>query len=169
MCSTFIQNRLKKYSLYLISVWLVLFLSVGCSTKKNTAVTRQYHDLTSHYNVYFNAKGSVKEGLLRMDESVIEDYTHLLPVFPESNPMAAQAGASQMDYAVQKCQKLIATHSITVSPKRKPNTSESYKAFASKGEYNKWIDDTYLLMGQANFYLHEFHKAIENFNYKACS
>ncbi len=100
-----------------------------------------------------------------MDESVIEDYTHLLPVFPETNPLAAQAGSSQMDYAVQKCQKLIATHSITASPKRKPNDSEKYKTFASKGEYNKWIDDTYLLMGQADFYLHEFRRAEESFNY----
>ena len=156
---------MKKYSLYLISGWLFLFLSVGCSTKKNTAITRQYHDLTSHYNVYFNARESVKEGLLRMNEYGVEDYTHLLPIFTETNPMAAQAGASQMDYAVQKCQKLIAIHSITVSPKRKPNTSELYKSFASQGEYNKWVDDAYLLMGQANFYLHEFHKAEENFNY----
>ena len=115
--------------------------------------------------MYFNAKESVKEGLLRMDAYAVEDYTHLLPIFPETNPMAAQAGSSQMDYAVQKCQKLIALHSITVSPKRKPNTSEKYKSFASQGEYNKWVDDTYLLMGQANFYLHEFHKAEENFNF----
>ncbi len=142
-----------------------LLFSAGCNTQKNTAVSRQYHNLTSHYNIYFNAKESVKEGLKRMNEYVVEDYTRLLPVFPEANVLASQAAASEMDYAIQKCQKLIATHSLTVSPKRKPNNSEKYKSFASQGEYNKWIDDTYLLMGQANYYLREFHMAQESFNY----
>lgn len=144
---------------------LVLLFSAGCSTQKNTAVSRYYHEVNSHYNVYFNAKESVKEGLLRIDQQVVEDFTHQLPVFPEANPVAAQPAISQMEYAVQKCQKLIATHSITVSPKRKTNTSEAYTSFASKSEYNKWIDDTYLLMGQAHYYLRDFHKAGESFNY----
>jgi len=100
-----------------------------------------------------------------MDQLVIEDYTHLLPVFQESNPMSAQVSISQMEYAVQKCQKLIATHSITTSPKRKSNKSEGYTTFASKSEYNKWVDDTYLLMGQASYYLRDFHKAEESFSY----
>lgn len=107
----------------------------------------------------------MKQGLQHVDERVVEDYTHLLPVFRESNPVAAQAAAAEMEYAVQKCLKLIATHSITASPKRKPNDSENYKKFASKGEYNKWIDDTYLLMGEANYYLREYHKAQESFDF----
>jgi tetratricopeptide (TPR) repeat protein len=115
--------------------------------------------------VYFNAKESVKEGLLRMDHQVIEDYTHLLPVFPENNPASSQVAISQMEYAVQKCLKLIANHSITKSPKRKTNKSEAYLAFAYKAEYNKWIDDSYLLMGEASYYQRDFHKAQESFNY----
>ena len=156
---------MKGISLYRILLLLLLFLTAGCSTEKNTAISRFYHNLTSHYNVYFNAKESVKEGLRRMDNSVIEDYTQLLPIFPETNPKAVQAAASEMEYAVQKCLKLISTHSISKSPRRKPNKSETYLAFASKGEYNKWIDDTYLLMGQASYYLRDFHKAQESFNY----
>ncbi len=144
---------------------LVLLISVGCSTQSNTAVSRFYHEVNSQYNVYFNAKESIKEGLLRMDRQVIEDYTHLLPVFPENNPAASQVAISQMEYAVQKCLKLIATHSITKSPKRKTNKSEAYMAFAYKAEYNKWIDDSYLLMGEASYYQRDFHKAQESFNY----
>jgi tetratricopeptide (TPR) repeat protein len=138
---------------------------VGCSTQKNTGVTRSYHNITANYNVYFNARESVKEGLRRMDEYVGEDYTRMLKVFPETNPQAVQAAASEMEYAVQKCLKLIAFHSITARPNRKPNDSEKYKEFASRSEYNKWVDDTYLLMGQASYYLQDFHKAEESFNY----
>jgi tetratricopeptide (TPR) repeat protein len=140
-------------------------MSVGCSTQNNTAFSRFYQEINSQYNVYFNAKESVKEGLVRMDRQVIEDYTHLLPIFPENNPASAQVAISQMEYAVQKCLKLIANHSITKSPKRKTNKSEAYLAFAYKAEYNKWIDETYLLMGESSYYLRDFHKAQENFNY----
>jgi tetratricopeptide (TPR) repeat protein len=156
---------LKGFKLNSILYLSGLLLSVGCSTEKNTAVTRFYHNLTSHYNIYFNAKESVKEGLKRIDNSVVEDYTHVLPVFPETNPVAARVAAADMEYAIQKCQKLIAYHSLTVKPIRKSNDSEKYKAFASQSDYNKWIDDTYLLMGQANYYLRDFHKAQENFNF----
>ncbi|MCK9411604.1 MAG: tetratricopeptide repeat protein [Prolixibacteraceae bacterium] len=144
---------------------LVLLFSVGCSTQNNTAISRFYHQLNSQYNVYFNARESVKEGLLRIDHQIIEDYTHLLPVYPETSPGASQVAMSQMEYAVQKCLKLIATHSITKSPKRKTNKSEAYTAFAYKAEYNKWVDDAYLLMGQAAYYQRDFHRAEESFNY----
>jgi len=156
---------LKKLGLIQLLCLFVLSLTVGCSTQKNTAVNRFYHELNSHYNVYFNAKESVKEGLARIEEQLVEDYTQLLPLFPEANPLSAQVAVSQMEYAVQKCLKLIENHSITKSPKRKSNKSEAYVAFAYKSEYNKWIDETYLLMGEANFYLRDFHKAQENFNY----
>lgn len=156
---------MKGLRLYQFLCLMVLLLSVGCSTQKNNALTRFYHELNSEYNVYFNARESVKEGLKRIEQQVVEDYTHLLPVFPEASVAASQVAFSQMEYAVQKCQKLIANHSITASPRRKPNNSESYKAFASKGEYNKWVDDAYLLMGEASYYQRDFHKAEESFNY----
>ena len=70
-----------------------------------------------------------------------------------------------MELAITKCNKLIALHSITKSPERKSNDSEKYKKFASKGEYNKWVDDSYVLMGKASYYNHDFHRAIENFNF----
>ncbi|MCE1200130.1 MAG: tetratricopeptide repeat protein, partial [Marinilabiliales bacterium] len=148
----------------LLSLFL-LWLTFGCTTQKNNVATRFYHELTSHYNLYFNANESMKEGILRVKRSMAEDFTRILPVFPEDNQVAMQSAAPQMELAVQKCLKLIASHSITVSPTRKSNDSEKYKEFASRGEYNNWIDDTYLLMGEANYYLHDLHKAVENFNF----
>ncbi len=159
------QNSLKGLSIKQFFYLSVLGLSVGCSTQKNTALTRFYHQLNAHYNVYFNARESVKEGLNRVEELLIEDYTQILPIFPETNPMSARMAVSEMEYAVQKCQKLIATHSISKSPKRKTNTSEAYTAFAYKSEYNKWVDDTYLLMGEASYFLRDFHTAQESFNF----
>ncbi|HEY3388874.1 MAG TPA: tetratricopeptide repeat protein, partial [Prolixibacteraceae bacterium] len=144
--------------------WLTGILA-GCSTKKNTPASRAYHNLSSHYNVYFNAMESMKAGLQRIDKSIPEDYTRTLPIFKSTLPEAAKIATSEMEVAIAKCNKLITVHSISKSPRRKTNNSERYKKFASKGEYNKWIDDSYILMGKASFYQHDFHRAIENFNY----
>ena len=138
---------------------------IGCSTKKNTPASRAYHNLSAHYNVYFNAKESFKAGLQRINQTVADDYTHTLPVFKNSLPEAANIATSEMEIVIAKCNKLIALHSITKSPLRKSNNLERYKKFASKGEYNEWVDDSYVLMGKASYYKHDYHRAIENFNF----
>jgi tetratricopeptide (TPR) repeat protein len=148
--------------LYLL--WLTAAL-LGCSTKKNTPASRAYHNMTAHYNVYFNAKESLKAGLQRIDNTIPDDYTHFLPIYKTSNLNAAKAANSEMELTILKCSKLIALHSISKSPERKSNKSERYKKFASKSEYNNWVVKSYILMGQASYFSHDYHRAIENFNY----
>ncbi|MEI6677049.1 MAG: tetratricopeptide repeat protein [Mariniphaga sp.] len=148
----------------LLLFWFTGIL-IGCSTKKNTPATRAFHNVSARYNVYFNAKESLKAGLHRINQSVPDDYTTTLPVFKSTLPEAAKVATSEMELAITKCNKLISLHSITKSPSRKTNNSERYKKFASKGEYNKWVDDSYVLMGAASYYNHDYHRAIENFNY----
>ena len=93
------------------------------------------------------------------------DFTRLLPIYKESDPSAAQMVKSDMDIAVLKCSKLIEIHSITKKPKRKKKRTRKYQEFASKEEFNKWIDDSFLLIGKAYFYQHNFMAAIDNFAY----
>ena len=138
---------------------------MGCSVKKNTRFSRAYHNVSSQYNVYFNAKESLKSGLNRINQTIPDDYTLTLPVFKCSLPEAGKVATSEMELAIAKCNKLIALHSITKSPDRKPNNSERYKKFASRGEYNEWVDESYVLMGMASYYNHDYHRAIENFNF----
>jgi tetratricopeptide (TPR) repeat protein len=121
--------------------------------------------MTSHYNVYFNANESLKEGVQRIEENIENDYTRLLPVFKASLPSSAGMVRSDMDYAVVKASKLIEIHSITQKPKPKRNRTRRYIEFASQEEFNKWIDDSYILMGKAYFYQHNFTAAITNFSY----
>ena len=148
----------------LVFLWLTGILW-GCSTKKNTLISRTYHDVNARYNVFFNAKESFKAGIQRIDQSIPEDFTRPLPIDKGTLPEAAKAATSEMDQAITKCFKLISLHSITKGPPRKSKDTERYKKFASKGEYNKWVDDSYLMMGKANYYTHDYHRAIENFNF----
>jgi tetratricopeptide (TPR) repeat protein len=148
-------------------VWVLLLLPLlpGCSTEKNTLASRLYHKVTSKYNVFFNANESLKSGTEKIEESIEDDFTRLLPIYKESDPSAANLVKSDMDYVVAKASKLIELHSITEKPKRRKRRTRRYREFASKEEFNTWIDDGYLIMGKAFFYQHNFMAAIDNFSY----
>jgi len=142
----------------------VLIIS-GCSVEKNTRVSRFYHNLTAHYNVYFNGKESLKQGVERINNSVEDDYTKILPIFKSNNAGTAQTATTEMEYSIEKASKLIKLHSMTKKPKRQKKRTKAYQKLAAREEYNNWVDDAYLLMGQAYFYMHNFISAIENFSY----
>jgi len=157
---------LKKRFLHTIFLFLLVSIFAGCSTEKNTRASRTFHNVTSRYNVYFNATEAVKEGVATIDERIEDDFTRILPIYKASDPSVARMVKSDMDYAVVKCSKLIEIHSITKKPKRKRGGgSRKYQEFASQEEFNNWTDDSYLLMGKAYFYQHNFFAAIDNFSY----
>lgn len=129
-------------------------------------MTRGYHNLTAHYNVYFNGKESLKAGQKKIADAAQNDYTQILPVFEHSDPANTQAVASEMDRAIEKGSILITKHSITKKPKKKPTEDDSYyKAFYNQKEFNKWVDDAYMLIGKGNFYKREFKNAILTFDH----
>lgn len=154
----------KRFSYQLLFL-IVVFLLGGCSTEKNTVTSRAYHNVTAHYNVYFNGRQSLRAGIDKVNNSVEDDFSKVLPIFKSSNPTTATAATSDMDYAIMKGSKLIQSHSITKKPKRRKNRSKSYLEFASQEEFNNWVDDAYVLMGKAYFYQQNYTLAIENFNY----
>lgn len=156
---------MKRFLLHTIGLLLLMPLYQRCSTEKNTFASRTYHKITSQYNVYFNGNESFKAGVERIETSIEDDFTRLLPLYRESDPSAANLAKSDMDNAVIKASKLIELHSITEKPKRRKRRTRRYQEFASQEEFNPWIDDSYLLIGKAYFYQHNFMAAIDNLSY----
>lgn len=144
----------------------IVFLLAGCSTKKNTLFSRQYHQLTTRYNVYFNGNEALKSGTKKMEQNHKEDYTKLLPVFVSNNPQTRMLCSSDMDYAIEKAVKAIDKHSITAKPRRKKNKdSKNYETFRKKKEFNNQISKCYLLLGKAYFYKGKYAMANNTFRY----
>ena len=104
----------------------------SCSTKKNKWNRRVYHNLTSHYNVWWNGNQSIKEGEKALKEAVEDDFTTILPVYNYGTKENALALNSHMDRAIEKASISIQRHSMRFGGK----------------EYVKWIDDSYLIMAQ---------------------
>ncbi|MDR1755363.1 MAG: hypothetical protein LBR65_00140 [Culturomica sp.] len=144
---------------------LLLILS-GCSTKKNNFFTRQYHELTTRYNVYFNGNEALKGGVEKMERNHREDYTNLLPVFVSNDERTRALCQSDMNYAIEKAVKAIDEHSITVKPKRRRNKdSKNYENFRKQKEFNDQIAKCYLLLGKAYFYNRKYTMAGNTFRY----
>lgn len=157
------MNQGLKYSFLLI---LVFFVGSGCSTKKNTGLTRFYHGLTTKYNILFNGTESYKEGVKKYEESYLDDYSQVLPIFKYGDEELAAGTKPQMDRTIEKSTKSIKLHSITKKPDQtKTEMSEKDKAFYSKNEYNIYIDDSYLVMGKAFFFQADYESANRIFEF----
>lgn len=151
---------------YILSTLIIIGFLVSCSTKKNTVLSRSYHNLTSHYNVYFNGNEAFKLGVQRLENGYVDNYNAILPIFKYGDETAAKMIYPDMDKAIKKCSKLISLHSITVKPKRKKGKkSPKQRDFYAKKEYNDWVDEAYLLMGKSHFYKHDYFSAYESFTY----
>ena len=130
---------------------MALLLLSGCSTKKNTLTRRMYHNLTSHYNIYFNGELAIKDGEKQLRTIVKDDYTKVLRVYNYGTQQNGMAMNSTMDRALEKTSICVQKHSMN---------------FGSR-ERVKWIDDAYLVMGKAHFYKHDYIPAKRTFDYVA--
>ena len=126
-----------------------VLLAAACSTEKDKFVNREYHKLTTHYNGYFNGNESFKEGVEKLENTVIDDYEQILPAYILGTSDDAKSIYPQMDRALDKAAKVVRRHSMVIKGEEK----------------NEWIDDNYLLIGKARFYKQEYIASLEAFNY----
>lgn len=131
-----------------------MVLVTSCSTRKDGTSYRAYHNMTAYYNGYFNANELVKKGENKIKATYKEDYDKILPIFIYGDDESAKASYPDMEKAIEKCENVIRKHTIkaTAIAQKKP-------------EYNKWIDDNYLVIGKAYLYKRNYAKAGEVFNY----
>ncbi len=99
-----------------------------------------------------------------IEESVQDDYSRILPVYKSSMAGTEAIATNNMNYAIEKSEKLLELHSITAKPKRRKSRSESYKKLAAKDEYNNWVDDSYILLGKSYFYMKDYIRATSEFD-----
>ncbi len=151
----------KRYLFY----FLLVFLITGCSTQKNTWLSRSYHNLTARYNVLFNGRQSFDQGRESMQESLKDDFTNILPMFAFSEEGGGQVPSSHMTRAIQKGHKLIDKHSITAKPGRAPSGSsdQSYRDYYNQREFNRWVDEAWMLIGKSQVYSREWYEAVGAF------
>jgi len=150
------RNLSPYIQLALLCALSVILLS-RCATTKDGLTKRIYHNTTVRFNGYFNAKEAKKEALLTLEENQSDDYDSLLTIFFYPSEDNVESIRQNMERIIEKTELVINRHEMKVSKRDKKKMK--------KPEMNKWIDDSWLLMGQAYFYERNFWKAEEVFLY----
>jgi len=141
-------------SRFRIFIAAILLLAIAaCSTKKSGLVSRTFHDLSAHYNGYYNASLKVEEGREQLSNGQKDQYDRILPVFKYGKAEDAKAVYPLMDTAMKKTSLNIQRHTLVDKHGNELPDKE------------KWVDDNWLLYGQALFYKHDYFQAIETFKY----
>lgn len=143
------MSSLSRYRFFSILVLLIALGWSGCSTKKNTLVSRSYHRLTARYNGYYWAREAIKEGLDKLDKAHVDDYGKILSFYRYADEKTAKGASVYWDKAINKTSTVIAKHSMNIKGSEK----------------NKWIDENYLVLGQGHYYKRDYYSAIEVFEY----
>jgi tetratricopeptide (TPR) repeat protein len=144
----------------------------ACSAKKDTVISRNYHALTSHFNILFNGEEAFKKGIDGINQGYKDDWFEQLPIEPivfddrkialptfenngpgmgfrGNNTKKEQKTTGPFEKAEEKAVKAIQKHGMNIGGL----------------ERNSQIDDAYLLLGKSRYYTQRFIPAIEAFNY----
>ena len=142
--------RIKSYRVFgITAILLTIIMLASCSTKKNKWNRRVWHNMTSHYNVWWNGNESMKTGEKALREAAKDDYTKTLPVFNYGTKEDALAQNANMDRTIEKDAICIQKHSMRFNNE----------------ERVRWIDDAFIDMGKAHFYKQDYVPARRTFEY----
>ena len=153
--------------LLLLGVLATMLVALSsCSTKKNTALSRNWQAFTTRYNVYFNGSEHYKETLKAMEQGYEDDYTRQVLMHPaeaKGDPLMPQP-TGNFDRTIEKMQKAIQLHSIKKKPAKKSG-SEKEKKFRARDEFNPFLHNAWLTMGKAQYLNGDFLGAAATFMY----
>ncbi|MCM1475452.1 MAG: tetratricopeptide repeat protein [Muribaculaceae bacterium] len=145
---------------------LVLTGLCACSTKKNTAMSRQWQAFNTRYNVYYNGKEHYNEQIKAMEQAYEDDYTRLLLTHPAEARADSKYPQPSGDFkrTIEKMQKAIQLHSIKKKPPKKSG-SKKEKEFREREEFNPFLHNAWLTMGKAQYFSGDFLGAASTFLY----
>ena len=135
----------------------MLFIA-SCSTRKNTKASRTYHNTTTKYNVLYNGNIALEQGIQDLALQYEDDFWQVLPIEPLQideevfmlpGKSKGKGSKTTFDTAEEKAVKAVQKHGMNIGGK----------------EYNKQIDDAYLLLGKSRYYSQRFVPALEAFEY----
>ena len=141
-------NIIKSLSFLLFFTFLV-----ACSTKKDTFLARNYHALSTKYNILYNGGVGLDKGVKAIKANSHDDFWQLLPVekmqIIEDLTSTSKPKSTDFELAEAKATKAIQKHSMNIGGREK----------------NSQIDEAYLMLGKARYYDQRFVPALDAFNY----
>jgi len=143
----FVKKILRNISL----ITLVVVTLMGCSSPKRvynytagpTHVGKFYHNLTSRYNAYFNARILLKESEQTLANNYKDNFNKQLSLYPYAANSDTNSVSSNVKTIQEKCGVDITLHR----------------------DKSKWVDNCYLLFGKSAYLVKDYEKAISAYDY----
>lgn len=133
-----------------------LLLLGACSTKKDKFLNRNFHAMTTKFNVLYNGQLAFDEGYEALTGAYQDNFWEILPVerldVLEDAPIllpGRQAKDPNFEIAEEKAAKAIQKHSMNIAG----------------SERNPQMDEAFILLGKARYFDQRFIPALEAFNY----
>ncbi len=124
-------------------LWVSILSLWGCSTTNHAILpTQAFHDITSHYNAYFNAHEKLKGTLQSAEASHKDKFDSVIAVYPYNDSKEFASYSSDLEDVVKRSTQAIQLHNIS-----------------------NWSDDHMLLIGEAYYLKGDYDKASSSFKY----
>lgn len=134
-------NKKNLNRLKIIAIFLICF---SPESKAQSLLSKFWHNTVSHYNYYYNASVLITEAEDNTTLAYQDNFKDVLSLYPIGDEASLKGNSAKMDEVLKKCSHIIDKHSKS-----------------------KWVDDSYLQMGNAQFYKGDFYAAIEVYEYVA--
>jgi tetratricopeptide (TPR) repeat protein len=132
---------IRNYTIIKLIVFALFALS-ACNPNRDRWINRKWHTLTGHYNIFFNGEEKLREAILQIEKSHVNDFTKVLDVYPMGTEQSAKAAGNLLDQAMKKFSGTIQLHTV--------------------GSYT---DDAYFNIGKTHFYKQDYFAALEMFQF----
>lgn len=130
------------FKIALLTTVFLLAMQTAEAQRKNGFLKRAYINTVARYNYFYNAQLRVNTTQMNTALAHKNNFDEIIHLFPFSTQDELKANVPVMDEAIKKC-----THILT------------------RRQTSKWIDDSYLLLGRANFFKGDFYSAQDAFDY----
>ncbi|OSY88869.1 hypothetical protein WH52_04185 [Tenacibaculum holothuriorum] len=155
----------------IVVLTIISIIAYSCSVKKDAFLNRNFHALTTKYNVLFNGEQAFLKGLEEVRNKHQDNYWERLQIEPitfDDRKIVAPALQPGSGFDLSTAEEEDENRNLTKFDKAEEKAVKAIQKHSMniKGyEKNRQIDDAYLLLGKSRYYTQRFIPAIESFNY----
>ncbi|RLJ63263.1 protein involved in gliding motility SprE [Lacinutrix venerupis] len=144
---------MKTVKYFILLTGISALLITGCSRKNDSFISRNYHAVTTEYNILYNGNIAFEKGRKSLNEAYRDNYWEILPIermqILDEVILPGQSKNADFTLAEEKAVKAVQKHGMNIQGK----------------EHNPQIDEAYLLLGKSRYFDQRFVPALEAFNY----
>lgn len=142
---------------YLPFTVMAIILLSSCAKQNAPLIKQVYHDLTGHYNTYFNAEETYKLVIAGIEQNRREDYDTIIPIYAYGSLEDTRGMSSDFQRVVEKAELVVQTH-------QQKTTNKNYKK-NDDNTLTNWGDDALLIMAKAYYMMGDYENAINSLRY----